>query len=65
MVEEEKIKFSEYQINLMKKIIRKKILYMEDGDKIFNIMILIPGAREGLLKHIEKLKNYSAKGFKD
>ena len=37
---------------------------MEDGDKIFNIMILIPEAREGLLKHIEKLKNNSAKGFK-
>ena len=63
MVEEEK--FSEYQINLMKKIIRKKILYMEDCDKIFNIMILIPDAREGLLKHIEKLKKNSAKGFKD
>ena len=61
MVEEEKIKFSEYQIYLMKKIIRKKILYMEDGDKIFNIMILIPEAREDLLKHIEKLKT---KGFK-
>ena len=41
----------------MKKIIRKKILYMEDGDKIFNIMILIPEAREGLLKHIDKLEN--------
>ena len=61
MVEEEKTKFSEYQIYLMKKIIRKKILYMEDGDKIFNIMILIPEAREDLLKHIEKLKT---KGFK-
>ena len=60
MVEE--TKFSEYQINLMKKIIRKKILYMEDGDKIFNIMILIPDAREGLLKNIEKLKNNSVTG---
>ena len=48
----------------MKKIIRKKILYMEDGDKIFNIMTLIPEAREDLLKNIEKLKNNSAKGFK-
>ena len=56
MAEEEEIKFSEYQINLMKKIIRKKILYMEDGGKIFNIMTLIPGTREGLLKHIDKLE---------
>ena len=54
--EEEEIKFTEYQINIMKKIIRKKILYMEDGDQIFNIMILIPEAREGLLKHISKLE---------
>ena len=46
MVEEEKANFSEYQIYLMKKIIRKKILYMEDGDKIFNVLILIPEARE-------------------
>ena len=30
---------------------------MEDGDDIFNIMILIPRAREGLLKHINKLEN--------
>ena len=57
VAEEEKIKFSENQINLMKKIIRKKILYMEDGEKIFNIMILIPEAREGLLKHIGELEN--------
>ena len=56
VAEEEKIKFSENQINLMKKIIRKKILYMEDGDEIFNIMVLIPEAREGLLKHISKLE---------
>ena len=58
MVEEgeEEIKFTEYQINIMKKIIRKKILYMEDGDQIFNILILIPSAREGLLKHISKLE---------
>ena len=55
--EEEEIKFTEYQINIMKKIIRKKILYMEDGDQIFNIMILIPEAREGLLKHITELEN--------
>ena len=54
--EEEKIIFTKYQINLMKKIIRKKILYMEDGDEIFNIMILIPEARAGLLKHISKLE---------
>ena len=54
--EEEKINFSENQINLMKKIIREKILYMEDGEKIFNIMVLIPEAREGLLKHISELE---------
>ena len=35
VAEEEEIKFSENQINLMKKIIRKKILYMEDGDENF------------------------------
>ena len=35
--EEEEIKFTEYQINIMKKIIRKKILYMEERDQIFNI----------------------------
>ena len=60
-MEDEKIIFSGYQIIIMKKIIIKKILDMEDGDDIFNIMILIPGAREGLLKHINKLENKSNK----
>ena len=60
---EEKINFSEYQINIMKKIIIKKILDMEDGDDIFNVLILIPSAREKLLKHINKLENNRAKGF--
>ena len=40
----------------MKKLLGKKILYMEDGNQIFNILISIPGAREGLLKHISKLE---------
>ena len=48
----------------MKKIIRKKILYMEDGDEIFNVLILIPEAREKFIKTYSFREN-RAKGFKD
>ena len=34
-MEEEKINFSEYQINMMKKILISKIRNMEDGDELF------------------------------
>ena len=43
--EEEEIKFTEYQINIMKKIIRKKILYMEDAIK-FLIFLIFNSQRE-------------------
>ena len=52
---EEKIKFSEYQINMMKKIIISKIHNMEDGDELFNVMLVIEGVRESLVKYIEEL----------
>ena len=54
---EEKIKFSEYQIKLMKKIIIQKIQNMEYGDELFNVMLVIEGVRESLVKHIEELEN--------
>ena len=58
---EEKIKFSEYQINMMKKIIISKIHNMEDGDELFNVMLVIEGVRESLVKYIEELENKKKK----
>ena len=56
-MEEEKINFSEYQINMMKKIIISKIHNMGDGDELFNLMLVIEGVRESLVKYIEELDN--------
>ena len=56
-MEEEKTSFTAYQLNLMKKTIIKKILDIEDGSELFNLLLVIDGVRESLTKNIKELEN--------
>ena len=42
---------------MMKKIIISKIHNMKDGYELFNLMLVIEGVRESLVKDIEELEN--------